>query len=155
MPSFSTVYRWTRTFPDFDEAFRQAREAQAERLAEEGLEVAHAVTAPMAHATAVRLTHMRWTAGVFAPRRYGRFRPVEAELPAQVHTYLFRHFKIETHPETGERRVVSYMPDPATNLPVLHTEGPWTRLPDGPELTADDRARRDADMARMGTYEED
>ena len=155
MPSFSTVYRWTRTFPDFASDFRAARQGQAERLADEGLEVAAAVTAPSAHATAVRLTQMRWAAGVFAPRRFGRFRPVEADAPQEVTHYLFRHFRIEEHPETGECRVVSYMPDPETNQPVLHTQGPWRRVPYFPDLSPGEQASREADMTRMKAYGKD
>jgi hypothetical protein len=154
MPSFSTVYRWLRAFPDFADDYREARQAQAERLADLGLEIAEGVTAQTAHATAVRLVQLRWTAGVFAPRRFGRYRPVDAELPQQVRTILFRHFKIEKHPETGQRRVVSYTPDPETMMPVRDHEGPWERLRDTADFSPEQMAADAADMARMTALED-
>jgi hypothetical protein len=152
MPGFSTVYRWRRTFADFGKALAEAREVQAERLCDLGLEVAEGVTPATAHATAVRLVQMRWTAGVLSPRRYGRFRPVEADLPAQVQTVLLRHFTIERHPETGQRRVVGYTPDPSTMTPRIDSEGPWGRLPKVADLSDEGRGTRAVEIARTQAW---
>ncbi|MFL5297627.1 MAG: hypothetical protein ACJ798_14695 [Phenylobacterium sp.] len=70
MPGFSTVYRWRRTFPDFAEAMQEAREIQAELFCDLGWEVAAAVTPQTAFATSVKLTQIRWMAGMLQPHRY-------------------------------------------------------------------------------------
>jgi hypothetical protein len=130
MPSFSTVYYWRKHFAEFREAMRVAREVQAERFCDLGWEIAEAVTPQTAQATRVKLAQLRWTAAVLCPRSYGRMKPAEAPAPQREQTILFRHFKIETHPETGQSRVVGYTPDPETMTPLIDAEGPWSRLRD-------------------------
>lgn len=76
MPGHSTVYRWRELFPEFAATLRAAREVQAELFCDEGLELMRAVTPETAYAAHVQLAHLRWTAGVQAPKRFGRFRPV-------------------------------------------------------------------------------
>lgn len=79
MPGHSTVYRWRERFPEFAATLRAAREVQAERFCDEGMEIAQAVTPETAYAAHVQLAHLRWSAGVMAPKRYGRFRTVAWE----------------------------------------------------------------------------
>ena len=83
MPCFSTVYYWRRQFPEFAEAMRAAREIQGERFCDLGWEIASGVTPETAYATHVKLAHLRWTAGVLAPRRYGRLKPQEPDEDGQ------------------------------------------------------------------------
>lgn len=133
MPAFATVYRWRRTFADFAVLMREARDIQAERLCDLGLEVAEAVTPATAHATAVRLVQLRWTAGVLSPRRYGRFQPVAAEIPpqaAQEQQIIVRRFQMETSADGRLWRVMTYAPDPETGRVECEEEGPWTERPD-------------------------
>lgn len=84
MPGHSTVYRWRRRFPDFAAALREARAVQAERYCEIGWEIADAVTPADAHAVRVKLEQLRWTAGAFGPRVFGRVKPVEGEMAEAV-----------------------------------------------------------------------
>ena len=155
MPSFSTYYRWRKLVPEFAAAMREAREIQADRFCDLGWEIAEAVTPETAYATHVKLGQLRWTAGMLAPRRYGRTKPLEAEVPRQVQTILFRHFKIETHPQTGQRRVVAYTPDPATMTPKCDKEGEWTRLPDVADLSPEAVAQRQAEIAEANAPDPD
>lgn len=113
MPALSTVHAWRRRFPAFDEAMRLAREVQAERFCDLGWEIAKKVTPETAKATAVKLGQLRWTAAVLAPKRYGKLKPLDADVPAPVQTVLLRTFKAEAGPD-GKLRVVSYVPNPET-----------------------------------------
>ena len=79
MPGHSTVYRWRERFPEFAAMLRAAREVQAERFCDTGWEIASAVTPETAYAAHVQLAHLRWTAGVLAPKRFGRFKAVTWE----------------------------------------------------------------------------
>lgn len=113
MPAMSTVYGWRRRFEAFDEALRLAREVQAERFCDLGWEIARTVTPETAKATAVKLGQLRWTAAVLAPKRYGKLKPLEPDVPAPVTTVLLRTFKAERG-EDGTMKVVSYTPNPET-----------------------------------------
>jgi hypothetical protein len=84
MPSHSAVYRWRHAVPEFAAALREARWVQAERYAEMGWEIAEQVTPGNAYATSVKLTQLRWTAGVMDPARFGRFKPVTAEVELEL-----------------------------------------------------------------------
>lgn len=134
LPSLRTVMRWRTDYPAFAEDLRQAREGLAERLGDLGWKMALEATPDTAYLTRVRLGQLRWTAAVLGPRTHGRMKPGEPIDPPPTHTYLFRHFRIEEHPVTGQQRVVTYTPDPETNLPVRTKEGPW-KDPLPPEAT--------------------
>jgi len=149
MPCFSTVYRWRRTIPAFAEMLRVAREVQAEKFCDLGWEMAQAATPETAHLTRVRLNQLRWTAGALSPRIYGRVKPSEADRGPKVDTVMCRHFQVEVHPETGQTRVVGYVPDPETMRPVRDSEGEWSRLPRLAYLSGPERAEAEAEMARM------
>jgi transposase-like protein len=134
MPGFSTVYRWRRAFPDFAEAMRVAREVQAEFYCDRGMEIADAVTPETAHATRVRLAQLRWTAGVMAPARFGRMKPLDVEQPPEPpQAYYVRHFRVEVRPEDGATRVVAFRPDLATGEVIRETpeDAPWNAPPPG------------------------
>jgi len=77
MPCFSTVYYWRKQFPDFAAAMRTAREIQAERFCETGWEIAKEITPEVAYASHVKLTQLRWMAGVLSPKRFGRMKPAD------------------------------------------------------------------------------
>lgn len=126
MPSQSTVALWRARYPEFAERMARARQVQAERFCDLGWEIASAVTPDDAYATDVKLRHLRWTAGVLSPARYGRHRPVEAEatreLGAEAATpaardviFYVRHFKKEAQPD-GTVKVVAYLRDSHTGL---------------------------------------
>ena len=125
MPSLRTIMRWRAEHPEFDAEMRLAREALAERFGDLGWKLAMEATPETAFLTQVRLKQLRWTAAVLGPRTHGRLKPAEPPEPAQTHTVLFRHFKIEENLETGQHRVVGFTPDRNTMQPVRTSEGPW------------------------------
>jgi hypothetical protein len=113
MPCLSTVFYWRRAFPDFAETMRTAREIQAERFCEMSWELAAEASPETAYLTHVRLTHIRWMAGVMAPKAY-RIKPVEPAGARKTLDVLMRRFEIEKDPETGKQKVVAYCPNPHT-----------------------------------------
>lgn len=137
MPAASTVALWREAHADFDARVSLARRVQAERFCDLGWEIAEAVTPANAYATHVQLGHLRWTAGVLAPKRFGRFKPVVAEAteadlaaaaaeaeaapqgPREV-VYYVRHFKREPQPD-GTVKVVAYKQHCATGELVRDT----------------------------------
>ena len=126
MPSFSAVYHWRRDFPEFAEMMRTAREVQAERYCEQGIEIAEAVTPETAHATRVRLSQLRWTASHYWPRAFGTMKAVAPPEGPQVVQLLMRRFEVEVRDADGARRVVTYTPDPETGRAVRTAEGEWS-----------------------------
>lgn len=149
LPCFSTVYLWRRKIPAFAEQMRVAREVQAEKFCDLGWEMAQAATPETAHLTRVRLNQLRWTAGCLSPRIYGRVKPVDVDRGPKENTVMFRYFKVEEHPQTGQTRVVGYVPDPDTMKPVRDSEGEWSRLPSLAYLDGPERAEAEAEMAQM------
>lgn len=131
MPSLSTLFAWRRAHAGFDQTVRLGQRIFAERLADEGWEMALEADATTAYLTQVRLTHLRWWAGVLAPRRF-RARAPETESPPEVTNVLMRRFEIETDPETGEEKVVAYCPNPFTGQVEREDVAGW-RPPGGPE----------------------
>lgn len=129
MPSMSTVFYWRRAFPDFAETMRTAREIQAERFCELSWEMAEAAAPETAYLTHVRLTHLRWMAGVMAPKRY-RIKAVEPEAARRTLNLLMRRFEIEGDPLTGEGKVVAFCPNPVTGK-VEREDAPGWEPPAG------------------------
>src|SRR5579859_301918 len=137
MPSLRTVMRWRADHPEFAEDLRLAREALAERFSDMGWKMAMEATPETAFLTQVRLKQLRWTAAVLGPRTHGRLKATEPPKAQERDEYLFSHFKIEVHPENGQHRVVTYAPDPDTNLQIRIREGPWTEPVDPLKKAAD------------------
>lgn len=117
MPAYSTVWKWRRDYPEFDEAVALARDIQAERFFDKGTEICDAVTPGTATAARVQLTHIRWQAGKLAPKTYGTIKAAEPEQPVREVHVMVRSFKREIGPD-GEERVVGYYPDPVTRKMV-------------------------------------
>lgn len=115
MPTYSTIYSWRRRFPQFDQVLRQAREIQAERFCDLGYDLAMGATPETAYLTHVRLTQLRWMAGVTAPRIY-KPKPVEPEATDEPLRVLIRTFDTERDPVTGVMKVVALCPNPDTGL---------------------------------------
>lgn len=113
MPCLSTLFNWRARFPDFDAQVELAKRVQAERCCDDGLALAAEITPETAYATHVRLTHMRWAAGVMAPRVY-RLKAAEPPAPPRTVKVVSRRYAAEIHPETGERRMVTYAVVPGT-----------------------------------------
>lgn len=139
MPSLTTIFRWARAQSDFGEALSVARMAMAERFAEMGWTLAMEATPETAFLTQVRLKQLRWTCAILSPTTYGRLKASEPPAPPQgPTTILFRHFRIEKHPDPEKRqhRVVGYTPDPETMQPVREKDGPWVDIVDPVEKAA-------------------
>lgn len=126
MPSMGSLFYWRKAHPEFAEDLRIAREALAERFSDLGWRMAQEATPQTAHLTRVRLGQLRWSAAILSPRTHGKLKATEPPRPPEVTTLLFKHFDVETHPETGHRRVVGWCADPDTMRPVRTSEGPWT-----------------------------
>ncbi len=71
MPVAATVYAWRGKHAEFNNALYEAMDVRADRLFEEGWEMARAATPNTAHVTSMRLAHLRWHVGKLHPKRYG------------------------------------------------------------------------------------
>jgi hypothetical protein len=129
MPSLKTIFNWRRRFPEFEETVQLGKRVQAERFCDLGWELAMGATPETAYLTHVRLTQLRWTAGVMAPRVF-RLKPVEPEAAREKLDVLIRRFEIEDDPATGEQKVVAYCPNPLTGE-VEREDAPGWRRPPG------------------------
>ena len=125
MPSMGTIFYWRRTKPEFAEDLRTAREALAERFSDLGWRMAEEATTETVALTRLRLGQLRWHAAVLAPRTHARLRPAEPPKEQEVQTIIFKHFEVETHPETGQHRVITYRAEPGTMRVELQPRGPW------------------------------
>lgn len=140
MPAMWTIMHWQSRSADFADALLLAKQARAERLADTGWDLAMAATPDTAFLTHVRLGHLRWKVGIMSPKTHGRTKPAEAPEPQKVTEFLFKHFRLEEHPQTGLVRMVTYLPDPDTGQPRRAAEGAWARKPGG-LIRAPDMAR--------------
>jgi hypothetical protein len=116
---------------------------QAERFCDLACELAAEATPQTAYLTHVRLTHLRWTAGVMAPKVF-RLKPVEAPAERKELNVLMRRFEIEPDPERpGKNRVVAYCPNPETGE-VEREDVPGWREPPGVSMSRGFMPDRDA-----------
>jgi len=129
MPSLSTLFRWRRERPAFEEAVQQGMRIRAEVLSDAGWEMACAATPETAYLTGMQLTHLRWLTGVMAPRVF-RLKMVEPARGPEVVKTLFRHFEVEVDPQTGARTVAAWCPNPETGQ-VEREDTPGWRPPAG------------------------
>lgn len=128
MPANSTVNLWRRDVPEFAEAMRMARQAQAEAFCDTGWELAMGATPETAYLTHVRLGQLRWMAAVWSPRTHARLKPAEPEEAPETQRLILKHFRLEER-EDGAMRVVTYQPDADRCVPVRVGEGPWSFPP--------------------------
>lgn len=72
MPAPATIWVWLTKHPDFQEQYTRAREAQAEFLADEIVEIADsAVDSDSSQAARVRIDARKWVAAKLRPKKYG------------------------------------------------------------------------------------
>jgi hypothetical protein len=129
MPSLSTIFKWRRRIPGFEETVELGMRIRAEVLADDGAEKAEAATPETAYLLNVQLVHRRWHVGVLAPRAF-RVKMTEPETGPRVVKMLFRHFGVEVDPETGKKKVVAWCPNPETGQ-VEREDTPGWRPPKG------------------------
>jgi len=79
MPVAATVYAWRDKHPEFNNALYEAMDVRADRLFEQGWEMAQAATPQTAYLTQVRLAHLRWHVAKLHPKRYGVLKALHAE----------------------------------------------------------------------------
>lgn len=69
MPGMSTVFEWLADKPEFAEQYAHARDAQADALADEIVDIAD--TEEDAAKARVRVDARKWVASKLKPKRYG------------------------------------------------------------------------------------
>lgn len=80
MPSKTSVFRWLAASADFRDQYARAREAQADSLFDDILEIAD--TAEDAQLARLRVDARKWMAGKLKPKSYGE--KVELEHSGEV-----------------------------------------------------------------------
>ena len=85
MPCVTTVMRWLRTRPDFREQYGLAREAQADALADEIVDIADEACDRDTAATAkLRIDARKWVAAKLKPKKYGERQPSDPAAPSSI-----------------------------------------------------------------------
>lgn len=82
MPSVATVMRWLSEKPEFREHYARARELQADSFFDKAVEIIHGKFADNidVQAAKVKLDAIKWTAGKLAPKKYGEYKQVDANV---------------------------------------------------------------------------
>ena len=70
-PSYSAINQWRARYPEFNAVVAAARQAGAEALVDEVLDIARAVTPGTIGTTKVHVDGVKWAAGRNSPLRYG------------------------------------------------------------------------------------
>ena len=86
LPSYSTVMRWVRDFPEFADQYARAREDMADNDADKIADVAQRVEDGLIDPAAARVAidAYKWSAGKRRPKRYGEKLEVENTGSVQV-----------------------------------------------------------------------
>jgi len=78
MPTHVTVTRWLKARPEYEKAYRRAREAQADRLFDLAWRIACEATEDTVATARLKIQTLKWRVGRLAPRVYG---PLKAQEP--------------------------------------------------------------------------
>ncbi|RAK52587.1 hypothetical protein [Phenylobacterium deserti] len=92
MPAYATLYQWLRKYPDFAEAYAQAKEVAGELRADQALMVAEACTPATVTADRLKVSTLQWMASKHAPARFGS-RGAKADPEEVVITIKPRQFE--------------------------------------------------------------
>jgi hypothetical protein len=112
MPSAATVTRWLKERPDFQLAYRLAREAQADRLFDLAWRIACEATEKDVAVARLKIQTLKWRVGKLAPRVYG---PLKAQEPPRGagdeadggdDEEVVRRFEVRHFARTPDRQVV-------------------------------------------------
>lgn len=82
MPCAATILNWARAYPEFGDAYAQARQMMADVLFDEAREVALAATPRSVWADRLRFDTIRWMTARMAPRKYCERLMVDIETAA-------------------------------------------------------------------------
>lgn len=110
MPVAATVYAWRDKHVEFNDALYEAMDVRADRLFEEGWEMAQAATPQTAYVTHVRLAHLRWHVGKLHPKRYGVLKAMPPERDEAVATTPKRMAISVSHFDLGPDGTVFAIP---------------------------------------------
>jgi len=83
MPCAATVLNWAKTYPEFGDAYAQARAFMADVLFDEAREVALAATTGNVWVGRLQFDVIRWMTARMAPKKYCERLVVEAEVAAR------------------------------------------------------------------------
>jgi hypothetical protein len=87
MPGYSTVMQWLDRHPKFADSYARARSHQAERYAQETIDIADAATPEDATVAKLRVDARKWVAAKLLPKKYGTERVEhagDAEAPIPI-----------------------------------------------------------------------
>lgn len=82
MPGMTTVFEWLGSKPEFAEQYAHARDAQADALADEIVDIAD--TEEDAAKARVRVDARKWVASKLKPKKYGNNSTTEHEHTGEV-----------------------------------------------------------------------
>jgi len=71
MPARSTVFKWLANVPEFADQYARAREAQADTMFEDVLDIADTATPEEVQVARLRVDARKWMAGKLRPKVYG------------------------------------------------------------------------------------
>lgn len=82
MPDHNTVIRWKNEKPEFCSQYARAREDQADGLFDQALDILKEDFKDNVdvQSAKVRLDVIKWTAGKLAPKKYGEYKQVDANV---------------------------------------------------------------------------
>lgn len=101
MPASSTVYKWLIDIPEFSENYARAREAQAERYADEIIDIADDTTRdliPFSGAierSKLKVDARKWVASKLLPKKYGSFKAIEVNGQLETKQADLSHLSFE------------------------------------------------------------
>jgi hypothetical protein len=103
MPDRCTVYRWFKVNVDFRNMYAHAREARADMIADQVIDIAD--TEPDANKARVRIDARKWYAAKLNPKRYGNRTMIagdhDAPLPPLTIELVAAQFLAQITPTTG------------------------------------------------------
>lgn len=134
MPCLSTLFYWRNRVSGFEDLVQLGMRVRAERACDEGWAMAQAATTETAYLTQVKLAHLRWMAGVMAPRTFRPKLVEPREEPKPQLRWLMRRFEVEVDAQTGEQKVVSYCPNPDTGEVEREDMPGWRQAPNSVSL---------------------
>ncbi|CAI3960945.1 terminase small subunit-like protein [Commensalibacter communis] len=82
MPTVSTIMRWLNNKPEFCQQYTRAREMQADSFFDEAVEIIHGEFKDNieVQAAKLKLDAIKWTAGKLAPKKYGEYKQIDANV---------------------------------------------------------------------------